>query len=476
MKHILRNPWLGLAGYLVAAWGMIVYLYGQVAPFANYGYLLGIEGRPGNAFAGLLSIPVGGALATTSALLDAERRAGWLAHRLDYFFALVGAALVSTQAAALLEWGRGATAAHVLSWSVLTALTGYCWETTLVRLRSRTLAETVCWRRVFGTLPVRQFSGAFILIVVVLASGVLLLGLWSALAAVAGRTAYNDLPLGVWLANYWLPVVLLPAVVLGIVAILGLNIVSVTADRQRAIEAQLREERFRAELITNVTHDLRTPLTSIINYADLIGRQPVTDPTVREYAAVLGRKADRLRVLVGDLLEASRVSAGAIGVRLEPIELTEILGQVAGDFDAAFAARELEWVSSPAAPCLVSADGAQLWRVLENLVGNVVKYARPGSVVHADVLVLPGAGAIRLRNRMDVPLAVAPEALTAQFVRGDAARHDEGSGLGLFIADRLARLMGASLRVDVDGADFVATVTLPLVQPVVRQAMAEVRP
>lgn len=473
MKELLRNPWLGLTGYLMAASGLVIYLYGQVTPFASYGYLLGIQGTPGTAIGGLLAVPAGGVLATSSALLDAERRATWRLHRFDYFFALVGSVLVSTLAAAMLEWGRGAAFVHVMSWGVLVALAGYCWETTLVRLRGRTLAETICWRRVFGTLPVRQFSGAFILIVVVLAASVLLLGLWSALDAATGRTDYNELPMTSWMAGYWIPLVLLPAAVLGVVAILGLNIVSVTADRQRAIEAQLREERFRAELITNVTHDLRTPLTSIINYADLIGRQPVTDPTLGEYAAVLGRKAERLRVLIGDLLEASRASAGAVPVRLEPIELTEILGQVAGDFDAAFASRELEWVSPPVQPCLVSADGAHLWRILENLVGNVVKYARPGSVVRAEVLALPGAGAIRLRNRMEAPLAVTPEALTAQFVRGDAARHGEGSGLGLFIADRLARLTGASLSVGVEGDDFVATVTLPLVEPAHLPAMPE---
>ena len=121
----------------------------------------------------------------------------------------------------------------------------------------------------------------------------------------------------------------------------------------------------------------------------------------------------------------------------------------------------------------MSADGAHLWRILENLVGNVVKYACPGSVVRAEVLALPGAGAIRLRNRMEAPLAVTPEALTAQFVRGDAARHGEGSGLGLFIADRLARLTGASLSVGVEGDDFVATVTLPLVEPAHLRAMPE---
>ena len=464
MTQLLRSPWAGLAGYLLAAGGLIVYLYGQVTPFASYGYLLGIEGTPGSAIGAVLMIPVGVGLATASALLDAERRATWRAHRPDYFFTLVGGALVSTLAAALLEWGRATAAAHVLAWCLLVALAGYCWETTLVRLRAHTLAETICWRRVFGTLPVRQVSGAFILIAVVLATGVLLLGLMSALGAATGRTDYNELPMSAWLSSSWIPLVLLPAAVLGVVATLGLNIVSVTADRQRAIEAQLREERFRAELITNVTHDLRTPLTSIINSADLIGRQPATDPAVAEYAAVLGRKAERLRVLIGDLLEASRASAGAVAVRLEPIELTEILGQVAGDFDAAFAARELEWVAPAVPPTLVLADGALLWRILENLVGNAVKYSRPGGVVRAEVLVLSGSAAIRLSNPMAAPLAVPPEALTAQFVRGDAARHGEGSGLGLFIADRLARLMGASLSLEADGHDFVATITLPLAQ------------
>ena len=465
MKQLLRNPWLGLAGYLMAASGLVVYLYGQITPFASYAYLLGIQGTPVSAVTGLLVIPAGWVLATVSALLDAERRAVWRAHRLDYFFAVVGVVVLGTLQIGLLEWGRNEVFWHLSSWLLLTALAGYGWETSLVRLAGRTMRTTVCWPRIFGTLPVRQFSGAFILIVVVLATAVLLLGLVGAVDAATGRTDYNDAGYSSWLAGYWAPTVFLPAVVLAVVAILGQNIVTVTAGRQRAIEAQLREERFRAELITNVTHDLRTPLTSIINYADLIGRQPATDPALSEYAAVLGRKAERLRVLVGDLLEASRASAGTVAVRLEPIELTEILGQVAGDFDDAFAARGLEWVSAPAPHCVVAADGAQLWRILENLVGNVVKYARPGSAVRAEVLALPGVGAIRLRNRMDAPLTVPAEALTAQFVRGDASRHGEGSGLGLFIADRLARLMGADLQLAVDGPDFVATITLPPVEP-----------
>lgn len=464
MKKLLAKPWTGLAGYLLATLGLITYLYGQITPFAYYGYLLGIEGTPANAAAGLLAIPAGGALATVSALMDAERRAAWPVHRFDFFFAVVGVAVTIPLAAACLEWGRHSVLAQVLSLGILAVLAGYGWETILVRLRQGTLSTTIGWRRVFDTLPVRQFSGAFILIVVVLATGVLAIGLPASVAAAMRRTDYGDYPFSEWIWAHWAPVVLVPALVLGVVAILGLNIVTVTAERQRAIEAQLREERFRAELITNVTHDLRTPLTSIVNYADLIGRQPAADPVVADYAAVLGRKADRLRVLIGDLLEASRASAGAVAMRPQPIELTEILGQVAGDFDAAFAARELDWVSPPSPRCVVEADGPHLWRILENLVGNVVKYACPGSAVHAEVLALPGKGAIRLRNRMDAPLAVAPEALTAQFVRGDAARHGEGSGLGLFIADRLAGLMGAELHLRVDGSEFIATVTLPLAE------------
>ena len=460
MTDLLRNMGMGVAGYLASAFGWIYVLYGYVPPFSNFGSLFGLV-YPVNPLICLPLIPLGLALATVSAVLDADRRAPWPIHRLDYFFALVGAGVVGILAAGVLEWGRHLAIGHALSWSMAIALAGYCWETTVVRLRARTLSDTICWRRVFATLPVRQFSGAFILIVVVVGAGLLLGGFRSALSIAMDRTDYNPMRFSAWLASGWLPFVVGPALLLAVVAILGLNIVTVTTGQQRAIEAQLREERFRAELITNVTHDLRTPLTSIISYADLIDRYPTTDPTLSEYAAVLGRKAERLRVLIGDVLDASRVSAGTVEVNPGAIELNEILGQVAGDLEPAFAGRDLTWVSAPSAPCVVSADGALLWRILENLVGNVAKHARPSSEVHAEVLALPQGGAIRLRNQLDAPLTVAPETLTGQFVRGDQARHGEGGGLGLFIADRLATTMGATLRIETEGTEFLATVTLP---------------
>ena len=460
MKDFLRNAWAGVAGYLLSAVGWINALYGYVPPFTNFAHLLGL-GHLVNPVVWLPMIPLGLALATASAVVDADRRARWLIHRLDYFFALVGAGVVGILAAGVLEWERNLAIGHAVSWSLAFALAGYCWETTVVRLRARTLSATTCWRRVFTTLPIRQFSGAFIFIVVAISSGLLLLGSRTALSIAIERTDYNPERFSDWLASAWLPYVVGPALLLAAVAILGLNIVTVTTGQQRAIEAQLREERFRAELITNVTHDLRTPLTSIISYADLIDRYPTTDPTLSEYAAVLGRKAERLRVLIGDVLDASRVSAGAVEVNLETIELNEILGQVAGDLEPAFAGRDLTWVSAPVAPCVVSADGALLWRILENLVGNVAKHARPSSEVHAEVLALPQGGAIRLRNQLDAPLPLPPETLTGQFVRGDQARHGEGGGLGLFIADRLATAMGATLRIETEGTEFLVTVTLP---------------
>jgi signal transduction histidine kinase len=170
-------------------------------------------------------------------------------------------------------------------------------------------------------------------------------------------------------------------------------------------------------------------------------------------------------VLIGDLLDASRVSAGTLAVRLEPLELTELIAQVAGDFDEAFTARQLTWVGPPVGQYLVQADSEHLWRILENLVGNIVKYARPGSCVHADLVRLPGgpAGtiALRLSNLTAEPVFATAEQLTSQFVRGDSARSSEGSGLGLFIADRLARLMGARLALSIEGDRFSATVELP---------------
>jgi signal transduction histidine kinase len=404
----------------------------------------------------------GFAAASASCLIDAGRRAELRIHRWDWYFVLVGLVLVWVLVAGVFEKGRDEPAVHLICLTLLAVTGCYVWATTAVRLAAGTLGATIFWPKVFRTLPLNQFSGIFILAVVVVVSLFLAWGASSALGSAINATVFHDLRLTFWLTGDWLPAVALPAVTLVVVAVLCRDIIAVTAAKEAAVEARLAEERFRAELVTNVTHDLRTPLTSIINYADLIGRHPTADPTLVEYSEVLGRKSERLRSLIGDLLEASRASAGSLPVRLQPIELTEILAQVVGEADDALAARGLTWEGPAPRHRLVLTDGEHLWRILENLVGNVVKYARSDTCVHAELVESPGRLGVRLTNLTDGPLVVPAELLTAQFVRGDAARHSEGSGLGLFISDRLARLIGARLALAVDGDQFIATVDLPV--------------
>ncbi|MGC3952951.1 MAG: HAMP domain-containing sensor histidine kinase [Propionicimonas sp.] len=451
------------AGFVLASLGLIVVLYSSVQPFSYYGRRFPIA-LPGAPVAGLIALVSGFVIATWSCLADAERRSRARLHRLDWFFVLIGLVAVWSLLAGFFEAGRGFLGWHLICLTILAVTGGYAWATTLVRLRAGTLRETVFWFRVFAVLPVRQFSGVFIMVVVVIASGVLLLGALTSFDSATRGSSYSDIVLSLWLAD-WLTTVALPGLTLAVVAVLCANILSITAARQAAVEAQLREERFRAELVTNVTHDIRTPLTSIINYVDLIDKLELDDPTLAEYTSVLGRKAERLRVLIGDLLEASRASAGTLVVRLQPIDLTELLAQVAGDLDEALAARQITWIGPPPGPVWVQADGEQLWRILENLVGNVTKYAKPGSCAHAELFRTPTTVVLRLANLTAEPLLVPGEELIAQFARGDASRHAEGSGLGLFIADRLAQLMGASLRVSVDGTHFAAVVELPAAVP-----------
>lgn len=461
MRRLLAARPVTVVAFAVACVGLIRVLYAEVRPFSAFNEWMAALVPLDPAQAGLLAV-LGLVCASASCLLDARRRAKHAIHRRDWYFVCVYLLVGWVLVAGIFEKGRSQPAVHLICLAVLAVSGSYLWATTLVRLGAGTLGRSIFWPKVFATLPLRQFSGIFVLGAILLASIALFLGAADAITRSASTTVYSDLYLTSWLVGEWLAKVVLPAVTLTVVAVLCRDIIAVTAAKQAAVEARLAEERFRAELVTNVTHDLRTPLTSVVNYADLIGRHPAADPTLVEYAAVLGRKAERLRTLIGDLLEASRASAGTLPVHLQPIELTEILAQIAGEADEALAARGLVWVGPPPGSVLVLTDADHLWRILENLAGNAVKYALPGSCVRAELFRGNARVAVRLTNVTAEPLAVPAEKLTDQFVRGDAARHSEGSGLGLFISDRLARLIGARLVLAVDGDRFSATVDLPV--------------
>ena len=240
---------------------------------------------------------------------------------------------------------------------------------------------------------------------------------------------------------------------------------SIQSGLQKAVDAQMQSERLKTELITNVSHDIKTPLTSIVNYVDLLSKTDVTDPTALEYIAVLERQAQRLRKLTEDLVEASKAATGNISVHLMPTDLNVLLSQVCAEYEQRLGEKNLQTVFTPAegAPHIM-ADGQLLWRVLDNLMGNVCKYAMPGTRVYLTAEIADGRAAVTLKNISLYPLTVSGEELTERFVRGDSSRSTEGSGLGLSIAASLTELQRGTFAIHVDGDLFKAQITFPVCQ------------
>jgi len=226
------------------------------------------------------------------------------------------------------------------------------------------------------------------------------------------------------------------------------------------VEARLQSERLKTELITNVSHDIKTPLTSIVNYVDLLSKTDITDPTALEYVAVLERQAQRLRKLTEDLVEASKAATGNISVHLAPTDLNVLLSQVCGEYEQRLAEKNLQTVFTPAAgsPHILS-DGQLLWRVLDNLMGNVCKYAMPGTRVYITAEEEDGRAGLSIKNISLYPITVTGQELTERFVRGDSSRSTEGSGLGLSIAASLTELQQGTFAIHVDGDLFKAQLT-----------------
>ena len=220
----------------------------------------------------------------------------------------------------------------------------------------------------------------------------------------------------------------------------------------------MKSERLRTELITNVSHDIKTPLTSIVNYVDLLSREELQNEKAGEYLEVLQRQSARLKKLTDDLVEASKASTGNLPVSLESLELGVLLDQLSGEYGERLAEKQLTLlVTKPAEAVSVQADPRHLWRVLDNLMSNVLKYAMPGTRVYLDLERENGRAALKLRNISAAPLHVKPEELTERFVRGDSARSTEGSGLGLAIAASLCKLQNIELQLATDGDLFKVT-------------------
>lgn len=226
-----------------------------------------------------------------------------------------------------------------------------------------------------------------------------------------------------------------------------------------AVENAVREQRTKTELITNVSHDLKTPLTSIITYTDLLSRCNIEDETARGYIAVLGEKSARLKKLIEDLVEASKASTGSINVELIRVSLNELTRQLCGEYADEFESRNLKLVFDERDEnVIILADSKLCYRVLDNLFCNIKKYAMPGTRVYVTVSRSPKSGDIVLRNVSENALNIPASELTARFVRGDESRSGEGNGLGLSIAKSLTELQGGTLELDIAGDTFTASV------------------
>lgn len=231
---------------------------------------------------------------------------------------------------------------------------------------------------------------------------------------------------------------------------------------RHALQEQMKSERMKADLITNVSHDLKTPLTSIINYVDLLKREELHNEKANEYLEVLDQKSQRLKQLTEDLVEASRASSGNVVLDIRRIDVKELLMQTSGEFVERFEARGLQLIENfPQNPQYVDADGRRLWRIIENLFRNVEKYAMPHTRVYLDLINDGDRVAFSLKNISENPLNISPEELTERFTRGDESRSTEGSGLGLSIAKDLTEIQQGTFEIYLDGDLFKVMVSFP---------------
>lgn len=232
----------------------------------------------------------------------------------------------------------------------------------------------------------------------------------------------------------------------------------------RAVDEAMRNERLKTDLITNVSHDIKTPLTSIINYVDILKHSDITDEKILGYLDILEAKAQRLRVLTEDVVEASKVSSGNISLEFMDVDLTQLILQTEGELAEKFAARSLTVVMNiPEEPVVVRVDGRRMWRVLENVMNNAAKYAMPGTRVYADLSVREGRAVFTLKNVSEHQLNISADELTERFIRGDISRSTEGSGLGLSIAKSLTAMQGGELELYLDGDLFRVNISFPAI-------------
>ena len=232
----------------------------------------------------------------------------------------------------------------------------------------------------------------------------------------------------------------------------AVNLNSINVAVANAVTKQMRSEKLKTELITNVSHDIKTPLTSIINYIDLIKKENVTQQPLADYIDVVGRQSDRLKKLIVDLVEASKASTGNITVNLATTGLKLLLNQAVGEYSEKAENAGLELTTTlPEEEMYILTDGRLLWRVFDNLLNNACKYSQPGTRVYINLEKKGGKAIITFRNISKTQLNISPDQLMERFVRGDSSRNTEGSGLGLNIAQSLTEILNGNMSLHIDG-------------------------
>lgn len=253
--------------------------------------------------------------------------------------------------------------------------------------------------------------------------------------------------------------------------ILAKSVNSIGESIHQAVETSMKDEKMKADLITNVSHDIKTPLTSIINYVDLIKRENIADEKIRGYVQVLDMKSQRLKQLTDDLVEASKISSGNISIQYDRINFVEFIHQVFGEFAEKFEEKGLQLVKKmPVGPVYIKVDSRHIFRVIENLYNNISKYALEGTRVYLtmeefyDEILSKKKVSFAVKNISAQPLNVSAEELTERFVQGDESRRSEGSGLGLSIAKNLTKSMNGDFELQLDGDLFKVILTFDVIE------------
>jgi len=230
---------------------------------------------------------------------------------------------------------------------------------------------------------------------------------------------------------------------------------------EKAVKSSMKDEQMKTDLITNVSHDIKTPLTSIINYVDLLKRLKIEEEPAKGYITILEGKAQKLKQLSDDLVEVSKISSGNIVLEKERLNLTELVNQSIGEFSEKMEENGLQIIFDDTLPTYIYADSRRMWRVVENLLNNVCKYALEGTRVYIDLVKEDGIIELSVKNISKQQMNVRGDDLTERFIRGDSSRTTEGSGLGLSIAKSLVQVHGGTFDIVLDGDLFKVVLTFP---------------